>query len=63
MSDYSNWVSCCRGRDCPEIKLDEAFLYIKDDYGNKVKIQRSNMESFFELLKGVMIATAVPTSE
>jgi len=53
MAEYRNWTSCCRKRNCPEVKVDEKFLYIKDDYGNVVKIERSKTATFQELLEGV----------
>jgi len=55
MSNYEEWTSCCRRRNCPEVRLDDEFLYIKDDYGNVAKIQRSKLEDFSDLLDGVLL--------
>jgi len=54
METYKEWTSCCRGKNCPEVKLDDEFLYVKDDYGNTVKIQRSKIADFSDLLNGVV---------
>ncbi len=54
MDDYKEWTSCCRKKNCPKVKIDEKFLYIRDDYGNTVKIDRSKAVIFRDLLEGAV---------
>jgi len=44
-----HWESCCRGRmSCPQIAVSSDFIYIKDDYGNEVKIGKEYADSLIE---------------
>jgi hypothetical protein len=35
-----NWTTCCRGRrsSCPQVKVEDGFIYIRDDHGGEIKL-------------------------
>lgn len=35
-----NWTTCCRGRrsNCPQVKVEDGYVFIKDDFGGQVKL-------------------------
>jgi hypothetical protein len=46
----SGWTTCCRGRKsaCPQLKIEEDFILIKDDYGQIVRMTLEEFEAVVE---------------
>lgn len=47
-----NWTSCCRGRksNCPQVKVEDGFVYIRDDRGGEVKLTIPEYQMVFDLI-------------
>lgn len=39
---------CCGGKKCPVLAKNSEWITIKDDFGNEVKIPRSQQHAFVE---------------
>lgn len=46
----SGWTTCCRGRKsaCPELKIEDDSIFIKDDYGQIVRMTLEEFEIVVE---------------
>lgn len=45
------WITCCRGKGCPQIAVDSNFIYIKDDHGGQIKITASEYASISKQIR------------